>query len=150
MRNGTSNIPDTSMVMASITYGGSTLLTGAVGTPVALTARNSSVLVEPLPDCAPVCDEIDTGLGWLEEGGAFEGWLTGTPSPGAWTFLCAVLEATDTPFLADNRIACAWRNSATIKLDYGQGQVFLVNQVIGVTTEFADDKSLFGSMVDHL
>jgi len=100
------------------------MLTGVVGTPVVLTARNSSLLVEPLPDCAPVYNELDIGLGWPEEGGAFAGWLTGTPSSDAWTFACAMLEATDTPFLANNRIACTWRNSATIKLDYGQGQVF--------------------------
>lgn len=69
VRNDISNIPDVNIVATLTTFGGSTLLTGVVGTPVVLVARNSSVLVEPLPDCAPVCDETDKGLEIPELGG---------------------------------------------------------------------------------
>ena len=69
--NYSNAIPDGNMVVALTTFGGSILLTGVVGTPVVLVARNSSVLVEPLPDCAPVCEETDKGLERPDPGGVF-------------------------------------------------------------------------------
>jgi len=95
----------------------SALLTAAGLPPDVLATRNSSLLLEPLPDCAPVCEETDKGL----ESGM--GLLTGTPSPpaanvnlGAWTLGTATLEAADKSFLAINMIACAWRKMASSEM----------------------------------
>ena len=51
-----------------IIFGGSILLTGVVGTPVVLATLSSSVLVDPLPDWAPLCEETDKGLERAEFG----------------------------------------------------------------------------------
>jgi hypothetical protein len=75
-------LPDGNMVVALTTFGVSTLLAEVVGVgPLdVLAARNSSLLLEPLPDCGPVCEETDKGLEIPEEGGIFTGGLIGTPS----------------------------------------------------------------------
>jgi hypothetical protein len=78
--------------------------------PVVLVAMISSVLVDPLPDWAPVCD----GLERLELGGVdMIGWFTGLTSAAAgfelnawtWTFGCADLDEMEDPFPAKNMIA---------------------------------------------
>lgn len=73
MRNDVTNIPDVNIVVALTTFGGSTLQIGVLGTPVVLAARNSSVLVKPLPDYTPVCEETDKGLERPEPGDVFAG-----------------------------------------------------------------------------
>jgi len=95
------------MVVVLTTLGVSTVLTDKGVPPDVLAAKNSSLLLEPLSDCAPVCEERDRGL---ESGMVL---LTCTPSPpasvnlGASTLGTTTLEATDKSFLAINMIACA-------------------------------------------
>lgn len=72
-RNYKDAIPDGNIVVSLTTFGSSTLLTGVMGTPVVLDARNSLVLVETLPDCALVGEEADKGLGRPTQGGVFKG-----------------------------------------------------------------------------
>lgn len=57
------------MVVVLTTFGVSTLLTEEVVPPDVLAARNSSLLLEPLPDGEPVCEETDEGLERPEQGG---------------------------------------------------------------------------------
>jgi hypothetical protein len=81
-----------------------------VKAPVVLVAMISSVLVDPLPDWAPVCD----GLERREHGGVdIIGWFTGLRSAAAgleldawtWTIGCAKLDEMEGPFPAKNMIA---------------------------------------------
>ena len=107
-------VPEGIIAVAWIILGVSILLTGVVGTPVVLAAIKSSVLVDPLPEWGPVCEETDKGLERAELG-VFMGCFTRSPSPAAncepcawtWAFRFAVLEAVDDPFSAKNIIACA-------------------------------------------
>jgi len=80
------------MVFVLTALGVSALLTKVLG------VRNSSLLLETLPDFAPLCEETDKGL---ESG-------MGLLCLAASTLLGTVtLEATDMPFLAINMIALA-------------------------------------------
>lgn len=75
-------IPDGIMVVALTTFGVTTLQADVVGVgPLdVLAAINSSLLLEPLPGCGPVCEETDKGLEIPEQGGMYTGGLIGKPS----------------------------------------------------------------------
>lgn len=87
------------MVFVLTTLGVSALLTEVGVPPDVLAARNSSLLLETLPDFVPVCEDPDK---LLESGMSLL-------CMGAWTLGTDTLEATDKPFLAINMIAWAWR-----------------------------------------
>lgn len=75
-------IADGIMVVALTTFGVTTLQADVVGVgPLdVLAAINSSLLLEPLPGCGPVCEETDKGLEIPEQGGMYTGGLIGKPS----------------------------------------------------------------------
>lgn len=115
----------------TLAFWGSALLTGVVETPVVLAVINSSLLVDPLSDWAPVCEDTDKGLERPEQGCAFIGWFNGTPSPtanfelGAWTwaFGWAVLKVIEDPFPARNIIAWTWKRCLNLSSPITQEEV---------------------------